>query len=86
MFCGLSQLILVVVDGRLQDRIDGTARATVTSLARLGTDVASFGVYAAWALGGVPMVVALLFVVTVSLPGLLRVPGCQPTAAGTASS
>ena len=75
---------------RLQDRIDGTARATVTSVAGLGADVASFGVYAARALGGVTMVVALLVVVTVSPAGLLRVParsgrhGEQPNDASSA--
>lgn len=78
LFYGLYRLVLVVVDGRLQERIDGPARATVTSVAGLGADVASFGVYAAWALGGVSMVAALLLVVTAALPRLLRVPAQPP--------
>ncbi|MGV9770675.1 MFS transporter [Streptosporangium sp. NPDC003464] len=48
-FC-LFQMATVLVDARLQDRITGPARATVTSLAGLGTDVtciAFFGCYAA---------------------------------------
>jgi MFS family permease len=51
---GVYRSALVVVDARLQDRIDSRSRATVTSVAGLGTDVLSFAVYAAWALGEVP--------------------------------
>nr|WP_279580856.1 MFS transporter [Fodinicola feengrottensis] len=68
---GLYRLALVVVDARLQDRIDGAARATVTSVAGLGTDLASFAVYAAWAAGGVVLVAALLAVIGVSLRWLI---------------
>lgn len=54
-FCyGVYRAALVVVDARLQDRIDSRSRATVTSVAGLGTDVLSFAVYGAWALGEVP--------------------------------
>lgn len=87
VFYGLYRLVLVVVEGRLQERIHGPARATVTSVAGLGTDVLSFGVYAAWALGGLTTVAAVLLVVTAALPRLLRVPappdrpGEPPTAA-----
>jgi hypothetical protein len=74
LFYGLYRLVLVVVGARLQQRIEGTARATVTSVAAVGTELATFGLYAAWALGGVVMVAALLSVVAASLPRLLRVP------------
>ena len=47
-FCGF-QLATVVADARLQARITGPARATVTSLAGIATDLASIGVYAAYA-------------------------------------
>ena len=39
----------VVADARLQERISGASRATVTSLAGLGTEVATVLVYAAYA-------------------------------------
>jgi MFS family permease len=74
LFYGLYRLVLVVVGARLQQRIEGTARATVTSVAAVGTELATFGLYAAWALGGVVVVAALLSVVAASLPRLLRVP------------
>jgi hypothetical protein len=48
-FCGF-QLATVLADARLQDRITGTSRATVTSLAGTATDVATIGVYGAYAL------------------------------------
>ncbi|GAA4222610.1 hypothetical protein FHR32_003856 [Streptosporangium album] len=47
-FC-LFQLATVLADARLQDRIAGPARATVTSLAGLGTEVAGIGVYGVYA-------------------------------------
>ncbi|GAA3954564.1 MFS transporter [Actinoplanes auranticolor] len=47
-FCGF-QLATVLADARLQDRITGTSRATVTSLAGTATDVATIGVYGAYA-------------------------------------
>jgi hypothetical protein len=73
LFYGLYRLVLVVMDARLQERIDGTARATVTSVAGLGTELATFGLYAAWTLGGVMLVAALLLIIAASLPRLLRV-------------
>jgi MFS family permease len=48
-FCGF-QLATVLADARLQDRITGTSRATVTSLAGTATDVATIGVYGAYGL------------------------------------
>jgi MFS family permease len=47
-FCGF-QLATVAVDARLQARITGPARATVTSLAGLTTDLAAIAAYAAYA-------------------------------------
>ncbi|WTD58950.1 MFS transporter [Streptosporangium sp. NBC_01639] len=47
-FC-LFQLATVLADTRLQERITGPARATVTSLAGLGTEVAGLGVYGVYA-------------------------------------
>ncbi len=74
LFYGLYRLVLVVLEARLQERIDGPARATVTSVAGLGAEVAALGLYAAWGLGGVLLVAALLCAFAVSLPRLVRGP------------
>ena len=52
LFYGLYRAVLVVVDARLQERITGPARATVTSVANVVAELPAFAVYAAWALGG----------------------------------
>jgi hypothetical protein len=64
--------VLVLVDARLQERIAGPARATVTSVAALGVEVATFAVYAAWVLGEVSAVAALGVLLAAALPVLLR--------------
>lgn len=71
LFYGLYRLVLVLVEARLQERIDGTARATVTSVAALGTDLATFGLYAAWTVGGAAAVAILLLLVAAALPRLI---------------
>ncbi|MER5718452.1 MFS transporter [Streptomyces sp. NPDC002132] len=43
------QLATVLADARLQQRIEGTGRATVTSLAGLATELTTIAVYAAYA-------------------------------------
>ncbi|AQZ67549.1 putative transport protein [[Actinomadura] parvosata subsp. kistnae] len=45
---GAFQLAQVLADVRLQERISGPARATVTSVAGLGTNVVTLGVYAVY--------------------------------------
>ncbi|WP_262379956.1 MFS transporter [Nonomuraea sp. PA05] len=45
---GAFQLAQVLADVRLQERITGKARATVTSVAGLGTNVVTLGVYTAY--------------------------------------
>ena len=65
------RLVLVRAETELQERIAGTARATVTSVASLGTEVAAFGLYAAWTLGGVGLVAVLVAGLALSLPSLL---------------
>jgi hypothetical protein len=47
---GAFQLAGVVADARLQERITGPGRATVTSLASLGTDLATVAVYLLYAM------------------------------------
>ena len=54
----------MVAETRLQERITGRYRATLTSVAGLGIELASLLVFAAWALGGA-VAVALLVLAAV---------------------
>ena len=76
MFYGLYLAVLVAAEARLQERITGPHRATITSVAGVGTEVSALLVFAAWALGGVLAVAGLvLAVVPVVVAGLrVRVP------------
>lgn len=74
MFYGAYRAVLVVVDARLQDRIDSRSRATVTSVAGVGTELATFVLYAAWALGGVPLLAIFGVLLALALPRLMRAP------------
>lgn len=71
-FYGGYRAVLVVLDARLQERIASASRATVTSVAGLGTEVATFAVYAAWAAGGAPLLAAAGVLIAGALPVLLR--------------
>lgn len=72
VFYGGYRAVLVVVEARLQDRIASRSRATVTSVAGLGTDIVTLGLYAAWAVGGAPLLAAIGLLIAVALPALLR--------------
>ena len=65
---GLYLAVLVVAEARLQERIVGRYRATLTSVAGLGIELASLLVFAAWALGGA-LAVAGLVLAAVPLVG-----------------
>jgi len=69
---GLYQLVLVVTDTRLQQRIEGRARATVTSLAALGTEITCVVLYTVWAAGRPMLLVGIALAVAAGLPWLLR--------------
>ncbi|WP_409330099.1 MFS transporter [Trujillonella humicola] len=73
---GLYLCVLVVAEARLQERITGRYRATLTSVAGLGIELASLLVFAAWALGGA-LAVAALVLLAVPLVGraVQRAPG-----------
>jgi MFS family permease len=71
---GLYRLVLVVAEARLQERIAGRARATVTSVAALASEGSALLVYAAWAVGGLGLVAAVVLAVALLLPRLLRDP------------
>jgi hypothetical protein len=62
----------VVVDARLQERIESRSRATVTSVGGLGVEVATFAIYAAWAFGELTAVTAVGLLFAAALPWLLR--------------
>lgn len=74
VFYALHQMVLVVVDARLQHRIEGPARATVTSVASLGTELGALGLFAVWALDGLLPVAAAWLLVALALPRWLRKP------------
>lgn len=72
VFYGLYRMVLVVADARLQARIDGPARATVTSVASTASELSAFAVYGAWAARGAAGVAVLCAAAAVVLPVLLR--------------
>ncbi|MGY1801196.1 MFS transporter [Blastococcus sp. SYSU D00868] len=57
---GLYLAVLVVGETRLQERITGRYRATLTSLAGVGLELAALVVFAAWAVGGALAVAAVM--------------------------
>jgi hypothetical protein len=69
---GLYQLILVVTNARLQARIEGPSRATVTSVAALGTELSAAVLVGAWALNRPWLVAMVAVAATAALPRLLR--------------
>ncbi|GAC1361849.1 MAG: hypothetical protein NVSMB32_01440 [Actinomycetota bacterium] len=75
LFYGLYLLVLVVADARLQHQIEGSARATITSVAALGTEVGGVVLFAAWALGGLRLVAVLGLAVALVLPLGMREAG-----------
>lgn len=75
VFYGLYRFVSLIAEGRLQHRITGAARATVTSVAELGTELTSLVVYAAWAVGQVQAVAVLVLLTAVALPFWLRETG-----------
>jgi len=64
VFYALYLAVLVVAEARLQSRIASAHRATITSVAGLGIELASLLVFAAWAVGG-PIAVAVLVLTVV---------------------
>ncbi|HYO00287.1 MAG TPA: MFS transporter, partial [Actinomycetota bacterium] len=72
VFYCLHQMILVVVGARLQERIEGPARATVTSVASLGTELVAIALFAAWAFEGLMLVTGIWCVVAIALPVWLK--------------
>jgi MFS family permease len=70
-FYALYLAVLVVAEARLQDRITGPYRATLTSVAGVGVELAALLVFGAWAVGGaVGVAVVVLAAVPVAAAGL----------------
>ena len=69
---GLYQLVLVVTNARLQARIEGPSRATVTSVASLGTELSAAVLVGAWAIDRPWLVAGVAVAVTAALPRLLQ--------------
>jgi hypothetical protein len=65
LFYGLYRLVWLVADARLQASISGRARATVTSVAELGTEFTCLAVYAAWALHQTAGIAVLVLAIAV---------------------
>lgn len=74
VFYGLYLAVLVVAQARLQDRIAGAHRATITSVAGLGVELASLLVFAAWAIGRAAAVAVLVLAVVPVVRAGLRTP------------
>lgn len=72
VFYALHQMTLVAAGARLQERIEGPDRATVTSVAGLGMELAGIGLFAAWAWNGLLPVALLWLGVALVLPRWLR--------------
>ncbi|MBB3052959.1 MFS family permease [Prauserella isguenensis] len=71
VFYALYRGVLVVAEARLQERIAGATRATVTSIAGVGIELAGLLVFAAWAVAGLPATLVLAAVVAFAVtPGL----------------
>lgn len=66
-FSFLYSRTLVALEAQLQSAIEGPARATVTSVAALGTGLSAIMLFGVWALGGLGAAVALGLVVASAL-------------------
>ncbi|CCH90661.1 Major facilitator superfamily MFS_1 [Modestobacter italicus] len=68
----LYRLVLVVAETRLQQAITGPARATVTSVAGVGVELAALAVFATYAVGGLVLLAAAVLLLAAALPRLAR--------------
>ncbi|TFV64839.1 UNVERIFIED_ORG: MFS transporter [Bacillus sp. AZ43] len=81
-FYALYLAVLVVAEARLQDGIASGHRATITSVAGLGIELASLLVFAAWAVAGPVAVAVLVFAVVPVVRAGLRTREPSAPAAG----
>ncbi|MGE4178046.1 MAG: hypothetical protein AB7G65_19650, partial [Thermoleophilia bacterium] len=71
VFYGVGRAIQVVADTRLQERIAGPSRATVSSVAGLASEMAVIVLLGVWAAGGLPVATVLALAAAVVVPLLL---------------
>jgi predicted MFS family arabinose efflux permease len=69
---GCYMAVLVVAEARLQERITGRYRATITSVAAVGVEVTSLAVFGAWAVHGLAAVAVLVLAAAPVLALALR--------------
>jgi MFS family permease len=79
LFYGIHRLVMVIADARLQARIEGGSRATVTSVASLASELVAIALFVAWALGGFGLVILIAVVAAVTLGPRLS-PSSPPAA------
>ncbi|MFD9698538.1 MFS transporter [Lentzea sp. NPDC059081] len=65
LFYGLYRFVLVHVETELQHRIESDARATVTSVAAIGSEFVAFAIYGLWVFGAAFAIGVLVLVVAV---------------------
>jgi hypothetical protein len=68
--CGIAANVMIVAEARLQDAVSGPARATVTSVSGVFSEVFALAVFGAFALGSAWVAVSTMIVV-LSAPLLL---------------
>lgn len=67
LFYGLYRFVLVQVETELQHRIESEARATVTSVAAIGSEFVAFAIYGLWVVGAALAVGVLILVVALMI-------------------
>jgi hypothetical protein len=72
VFYGVGRAAQVIAETRMQERVTGRARATVTAVSTLGAEIAGIALFAVWAAGGLPVVTALAVAAALLVPRWLR--------------
>lgn len=83
---GAYRAVLVVADARLQEHVVGGARATVTSVAGVVSQLGSLALFGAWALWGLPGAVVLFGLCGLGAWAALRPPAAQLPEAASPST
>jgi hypothetical protein len=72
MFYGIYRVVLVAMNSKLQDAITGPARATVNSVAGLGSELAAIAIYGLWAVDGLSPIAGLILLLAAVMPLVFR--------------
>jgi hypothetical protein len=68
VFYGLWRVALVIAEVRMQEAITGSSRATISSVAGLGAELAGIAMFGAWVAGGLTFTICLAFAAALLLP------------------